>query len=439
MKNKVALISLGCAKNLVDSEVMLGYLQKSGYQIITEPEKSDYVIINTCGFIQPARQEAEEAIKDILKLKQKDPNKTIVVAGCYVKKDQNRLQRLFPNIDIWTGVNDFFRIVPLLEGASFTASTETYLYQHDSPRLLSTPSSWAYVKISEGCSHKCSFCAIPQIKGKYRSREINSIVEEAKTLAAAGVNEINLISHDTTFYGRDRAAAEDLVVLLGRLIPLKGLDWIRLLYAYPEEISDPLLDIMQEQKICSYFDIPFQHAAAPIINKMGRGMADKKALNLLDRIRRKLPDAAIRTSLIVGFPGETEQEFGRLKNFTKQAEFEHLGVFTYSPEAGTDSFLMEDTVEEAVKTERKNEIMEMQQEISYQKNTRYLNTYIDVLLEGDLKQDPSIIVGRSQYQAPEVDGLVFVNKNNEIKSKKMIQKVEITDCDVYDLYGNLKP
>jgi len=429
---------LGCAKNLVDSEIMLGYLKNAGYQIITEPELAECIIINTCGFIQSARQEAEETIKEIIKLKQNNPEKIIVTAGCYVEKDKLHLQNIFPEVDIWTGVNDFYQIVPILEGKSFTPSLETFLYQHDSPRLLSTPRAWAYIKISEGCSHACSFCAIPQIKGKYRSREIFSIIQEAESLAAAGVKEINLISHDTTYYGRDISNTSSLVSLLTELNRIPELEWIRLLYAYPEEISEPLLEIMQEQKICSYFDIPFQHADTSILKKMGRGMSEKKALRLLERIRKQLPDAAIRTSLIVGFPGETGQEFAKLKKFVQQAEFDHLGVFTYSPEAGTKSFDLAYPVSEDVKTARQNEIMEMQQEISYKNNTKYLNTIIDVLLEGDLKQDQSVLVGRSKSQAPEVDGLVFINKNEENKDNKMIQKVEITDCDVYDLYGNFK-
>lgn len=432
---KVALITLGCAKNLVDSEVMLGYLVKNNYSLVTDLHEADVIVVNTCGFIRPARLEAHKALNEAIKAKKEGRNKKVMATGCYVEKNRSDLSTKFPEVDYWVGVTDFDKIVPILERKPYKRSSQCFLYDHLSPRILSTPSPWAYIKISEGCSHHCSFCAIPLIKGPYRSRQIQSIVEEATMLNSQGVIEINLVSQDSTYFGHDLGLKDGLSALLGKLLET-GVEWIRVLYGYPEEISDPLLEIMQEKKICSYLDIPFQHANSSLVKKMRRGLDGKRALRLIKKIRSKLPDVALRTSLIVGFPGEGKREFGDLLDYVKAARFDHLGVFTYSPEDGTPCFSLGDTIKERIKLERKEKILQLQAEISYQNNARFLGQDIDVLIEGHVKGEPKVLRGRTQQQAPEVDGVVFIEEDT-IRADIIgsIQRVEITDRDVYDLYA----
>lgn len=433
---KVALISLGCAKNLVDSEVMLGFLQQSGYTFVTDTQKADILIVNTCGFIQPAKDEAHETLTNAIKIMKKEKGKKVIAVGCYVERNRPELQKAFPDIDVWMGTGDFDKIVQAVEGLSYRSSSQCYLYDHKTPRLISTPTSWTYVKISEGCSHNCSFCAIPLIKGPYRSRSISSIKMECLSLVSRGIKEINLISQDSTYYGRDVGLSNGLSKLLEELITIERLEWIRILYGYPEEISESLLDIMQEEKICSYLDIPFQHADAKIIRAMKRGLDGHRALELIGKIRTRLPDISLRTSLIVGFPGEGREEFAHLKGFVESAQFDHLGVFIYSPEEGTDCFSHGDPVQDNVKQERLEEIFQIQAGISFKKNKKYLGQTIDVLVEGHLKDSMNVLLSRSRFQAPEVDGVVLINTDKNMPDLvNSIQKVEITDRDVYDLIG----
>jgi ribosomal protein S12 methylthiotransferase len=432
-----ALISLGCAKNLVDSEVMLGYLQRSGYIIETDLSRADVIIINTCGFIQPAREEAEEHLRAAVRIKRSSPKTKIVAAGCYVQKDGDELKRRFPQIDYWTGVNDFHHIVQLIEGQTFSAEDKCFLYDHESPRLLSTPSSWAYVKISEGCSHRCSFCTIPRIKGPYRSRHLESIALEAERLADTGVKEINLISQDSTYYGRDLRMRDGLARLVERLSDTPKLEWIRVLYSYPEEISDGLLEVMQAEKVCAYIDSPFQHADPTLIRRMKRGLDGPHALKLIEKIRKRLPEAALRTSLIVGFPGEGRSEFARLKEFVRAARFDHLGVFTYSHERAAPSSDLIDDIPNQQKNDRRQEIMEIQAEISAQKMKRWVGARLPVLLEGSLPENSGVYVGRTQSQAPEVDGVVLVHVPPRVEIEQAVNQVEIQRSDVYDLSGIL--
>lgn len=435
----VALITLGCAKNLVDSEVMSGYLSEAGYSFTLEPDEADILIINTCGFIRPAREEAVQELRKSVSIKRSDEAKRIIAVGCYVERDEESLRREFPEIDIWLGVNDFHNIVQIIEEKPSKPTTGCFLYDHTSPRLISTPPAWAYIKISEGCSHECSFCAIPLIKGSYRSREIPSILSETETLVSKGIKEINLISQDSTYYGRDRGLKDGLTLLLRKLIDTKNLEWIRVLYGYPEEVSDALLEIMQEDKVCSYLDLPFQHADPQITKKMKRGMDGDRALALVRKIRKALPDVALRTSLVVGFPGEGKKEFENLMRFVEEARFDHLGVFVYSREAGTSSFTLGDPVKKKVKERRREKILEIQAGISSEKNSRYLKKQLDVLIEGTWKQDSSQLIGRARFQAPEIDGVVFLDTPHALsKVINTIQKVEITGHDIYDLYGLIR-
>ena len=432
---KIALISLGCSKNLVDSEVMLGHLNSSGYGFVPEPVDADVVIINTCGFIQPAQDEAEDSINQILLLKKENPSLKIIATGCYVQREEAQLKTTFPQVDSWLGVNDFDKISSLIEDKPLSRRDSTFLYDHRSPRIVTTSPFWAYVKISEGCSHHCSFCSIPLIKGPYQSRSVDSLVEEVEQLAALGIKEINLISQDTTFFGHDINATANLSNLLKRLLRIDGIEWIRFLYGYPEEITEELLDVMNEDKICSYLDIPFQHSHPRIIKSMRRGMNGKKALNFLDRIRQKLPDVAVRTSLITGYPDEGEEEFRHLVEFVKAAQFDHLGLFTYCQEDGTSSSSLGDPVPEEEKKHRYEQIMKIQTEISYARNSKYMNRTLDVLLEKPDEEERGWIA-RSRFQAPEVDGVVYVEQVQEPGLRENpIRKVEIRERDVYDLYG----
>ncbi|MFQ6037291.1 MAG: 30S ribosomal protein S12 methylthiotransferase RimO [Candidatus Aminicenantales bacterium] len=438
MMPRVALVSLGCAKNLVDSEVMLGYLEAQDYTFVSDLNQADVIIVNTCGFIHPARKESSDAIRKAVETKKRARGTRVIVSGCYVERNQKELEKAFPEVDAWVGVRDYDKIVSLVEGQPYTPSEQCFLYDETSPRRISTPPGWAYVKISEGCSHECSFCAIPLIKGPYRSRTIPSIVREVERLVNQGVQEINLVSQDSTYYGRDKGMEDGIVRLLQALVDIPDLGWVRLLYSYPEEVTDALLEIMQEEKICSYLDIPFQHSHPRIIKKMRRGMDGKRALKLLEKIRKRLPDAAVRTSLVVGFPGESRTEFEDLVHFVQEARFDHLGVFTYSLEAGTPSAPLGDPVKRSVKEKRKNKIMEIQAGVAYANNERYLGKKLEVLVEGTLKQDPLSLVGRSRFQAPEVDGIVFIPVS-EVRPEvfNSVQLVEITDREVYDLYGRL--
>ena len=434
---KTALINLGCAKNLVDSEVMLGYLYKKGYKISTDLDQADIIIINTCGFIKEARKESESAIRKAVKAKLRDKSqKMVIAAGCYVERCRNELKAKFPDVDRWTGVKDFNHIEDIITGRSFPKSDRCYLYDHKSPRYLSTPPSWAYIKISEGCSHTCSFCAIPLIKGDYRSRPIHSIVREASLLADKGINEINIVSQDSTYYGRDLGLKNGLASLLQELIQIKKIKWIRILYAYPEEINDSLLEMISEPNICSYMDCPFQHSNRTILNRMKRGMDGNQALRLMDKMRKKIPDIALRTTVIVGFPGEEKKQFEELKNFIRSAQFDHLGAFAYSREKNTECYGLGDPVDYKTKTNRLREIMDIQSDISSEKNRKYLGRRMEVIVEGRLEEDPSLLVGRTQYQAPEVDGLVYIDlKKDQKEAAKKIQTFKITGCDDYDLYG----
>ncbi len=434
----VALITFGCAKNLVDSEVMLGCLGQAGYKPLPDPQKADVVILNTCGFIRPAKDEAQEAIRQALALKRARPGITVVVTGCYAERYREGLAVQHPEVDVWLGVKDFDRIVPAIEGRSLQPRRKTFLCSHVTPRWVSTPRHWAYLKISEGCSHRCSFCAIPSIKGPYRSRSLSSILAEAQALVRSGVRELNLVSQDTTYYGHDRGNALGLVGLLRRLIDIPRLRWIRLLYGYPEEITPPLLEIIKEKKVCSYLDIPFQHADRRILRRMKRSLDGPRSLRLLEKIRRTIPDVAVRTSLIVGFPGERKAEFQRLKDFVREARFDHLGVFAYSPEDNTAAFRWRDSVSEEEKMQRRDELMSLQAEISRAVNHKYLHRRLDVLLEPQTEGGVESLTGRTGYQAPEVDGVVRIDSDiSAPKHPRAFEKVEITAAEVYDLRGKI--
>jgi ribosomal protein S12 methylthiotransferase len=433
---KIALVTFGCAKNLVDSEVMAGYLGQAGYRFVETTEAADIVLLNTCGFLRASKDEADEAIRGALALKAADPARRVVVAGCYTERHRPELEALFPGVDAWIGVQDLDHIVDVVEGRDYRPSGRTFLYSHRSPRAVSTPASWVYVKVSEGCSHRCAFCSIPLIKGEYRSRAPGSIVEEVRAFVARGVREIDLVSQDTTSYGKDEGRPDGLVRLLQKLIDIPELAWVRILYGYPEEITDGLLEILREPKIAAYLDIPFQHSDPVIVRRMRRAMPGRRALKLLDRIRKAVPGVAVRTSLIVGYPGEGRKEFAGLKEFVREARFDHLGVFTYSREEGTPAYDDGDPVADAVKRRRRDAILEIQSGISAEALRAWKGRTADVLIEGPWKEDPKLLIGRTRFQAPEVDGVVFVESAGRTqKDAPAVRKIEITSTGVYDLHG----
>lgn len=417
---------------------MAGLLGGAGFDFISDPAAADIVLLNTCGFIQPSRDEADEAILSALAARPDGSRQKVIVAGCYVEKNKADLAARYPGVDAWIGVKDFDKIAAAARGERFRPGRRTFLYDGATPRAVSTPASWAYLKISEGCSHECAFCSIPSIKGSYRSRPARSIVAEAGRLVRAGVREIDLISQDTTFYGRDRSSRSRLPRLLGDLSRIADLAWIRLLYGYPEEVDDALIEALRGDKVCRYLDIPFQHADPGILRRMRRSMDARRALRLLEKLRTRVPGIAVRTSLIVGFPGEGRVQFAALKSFVGEAKFDHLGVFTYSREEGTGAFDLGDPVPEKTKSGRRAEIMSLQAEISSRRLRRRVGETIEVLLEGVSRKDPEIRIGRAEFQAPEVDGIVFVSgAGPEALGRGPFRRVEITDSGSYDLRGRI--
>jgi len=435
-RRRAAIVNYGCAKNLVDSEVMGGHLKIAGYDIVADPSRADILILNTCGFIRPSRDEADEGIRAALSIKADRPGLRVIVTGCYAERGKTSLAERFPEVDAWLGVRDYNHIVPAVENRFFRPGRRTFLYDARSPRSLSTPASWAYLKVSEGCSHECAFCAIPAIKGRYRSRSISSIVAEARALEAHGIRELVLISQDTTAFGRDRRLEDGFPRLLRELLKRTGLPWIRFLYGYPGEITDALLEVMADPRICPYFDIPFQHAAPSVLRKMKRAMPESAAIRLLEKIRKRLPDAAIRTSLIVGFPGEGPAEFRALQEFVGEARFDHLGVFAYCREAGTSADALGDPVPEAEKERRRTALLETQAGLSANNLRSFRGRILDVILEGPAPWDPGSSVGRSRYQAPEVDGIVLVGAPAP-EWKRPLRRVKIVSTETYDLRGIL--
>lgn len=417
---------------------MAALLDRAGFRFVSDPAAADVVILNTCGFIQPSKDEADGAILSALAARRGGKRPKVIVAGCYVERSAAELAARYPGVDAWIGVKDFDKIVPVVKGEPFRPARRTFLYDGDLPRVVSTPSSWAYLKISEGCSHECSFCSIPSIKGAYRSRTARSIVAEASRLAAAGVREINLVSQDTTHFGRDRGPGSRLPRLLRDLGRVPDLAWIRVLYGYPEEVDDGLIGALAGEKVCRYLDIPFQHADPGILRRMGRSMDARRGLRLLEKLRSKVSGIAVRTSLIVGFPGEGRAEFSALKAFVREAAFDHLGVFPYSREEGTAAHGLGDPVSEKVKRARLDEVMAMQAEISARRLRTRIGRTIEVLIEGPSPGRPGIWNGRAAFQAPEVDGIVLVSGfGPDGPGSSPLRRVEIRDSGSYDLNGDL--
>lgn len=432
---KVLLISLGCDKNLVDSEVMLGLLNKAGHELTNDETEAEAVVINTCAFISDAKEESINTIIEMGRLKKTGRLKKLIVAGCLSQRYKDEIMKELPEIDVIIGATNYDKIVEAI-GTDEDAIVDdiNYTPKPVSERIVTTNASMAYFKIAEGCNKLCTYCIIPHIRGRYRSIPMDRLLASAEKLAADGIKELVLVAQETTLYGVDLYGGKKLPELLTKLSDIEGIEWIRLLYCYPEEITDELISVMAENpKICHYIDIPIQHSENEILRRMGRKTSREDIVSLVSKLRTAMPDIAIRTTLISGFPGETQELHDGLVDFVDKCEFDRLGVFTYSPEEGTPAAGYEDQVDGELAAKWRDEIMELQQEISYEKNQELIGSIQRVLIEGYLVED-DVYVGRTYRDAPGVDGIVFVSAPYELMSGSFVD-VKITEANEYDLTG----
>lgn len=440
-KKKIYLISLGCAKNLVDSENILGLLQEKGLSIAPSLEEASIAIVNTCGFIRPAVEECIDTILELADSKLTGELEHIIVAGCFVQRYGYKLLHEMPEVDGWIGTGEIAGISDVIDNLGrrppmFLINRPEFIADHDFPRVQTTPFYSAYLKIAEGCSHSCAFCTIPTLRGRFRSRESASLVIEAEKMAERGVKEINLVAQDTTMYGRDLSPGTCLEDLLERLLEVSGLEWIRTLYLHPMGISERLLDLIEaNERICPYLDIPLQHANKEILKAMGRGDYRESPVELIRRIRALKRPISIRTSLMVGFPGETDEAFKELYDLVEMAEFDHLGTFIFSPERGTRAARLKDIPDPEVSEERFNAIMSLQKDISNKNNLKLINKTVPVLIEGVSPETDLLLTGRTPWMAPDVDGRVLINEGNGKVGE--IMQVLIREAHPYDLIGEI--
>ncbi|MFC5402006.1 30S ribosomal protein S12 methylthiotransferase RimO [Cohnella soli] len=438
MIEKVSVVTLGCEKNLVDSEIMSGLIHERGFSLVDKPEDATVVIVNTCGFIDAAKEESVNTILNLAELKDTARLKALIVSGCLTQRYKKELMEEMPEIDGIVGTGDFHKINEIIDEAlrgrkPVYVGNPVFNYEEKLPRLLSTQRHTAYVKIAEGCDNACTFCSIPIMRGKFRSRSMESIVSEVESLAAQGVREISLIAQDSTNYGTDLYEGFKLPELLNRVSEVPGIEWVRLHYAYPGFFTDELIDaIASNPKICDYIDMPLQHSEDAILKRMRRPGRQRDVRELVGKIRSRIPDVALRTSIIVGFPGETEEDFDRLCDFVREMKFDRLGVFAYSQEEDTPANRLPDHLPDEVKQYRANTLMEIQREAVKDLGSKFVGRTIDVLVERyDGRSD--VFVGRSQYDAPEVDGEVYIS-NCKVQIGE-IAKVRITHAYEYDLSG----
>ncbi len=432
---KVLLISLGCDKNLVDSEVMLGLLNKAGHELTNDETEAEAVVINTCAFISDAKEESINTIIEMGRLKKTGRLKKLIVAGCLSQRYKDEIMKELPEIDVIIGATNYDKIVEAIgTDEEVIVDDINYTPEPVSERIVTTNASMAYFKIAEGCNKMCTYCIIPHIRGRYRSIPMDRLLASAEKLAADGIKELVLVAQETTLYGVDLYGNKKLPELLTKLSDIEGIEWIRLLYCYPEEITDELISVMTENpKICHYIDIPIQHSENEILRRMGRKTSREDIVSLVSKLRSAMPDIAIRTTLISGFPGETQELHDGLVDFVDECEFDRLGVFTYSPEEGTPAADYEDQVDGELAAKWRDEIMELQQEISYEKNQELIGSVQRVLIEGYLVED-DVYVGRTYRDAPGVDGIVFVSAPYELISGSFVD-VKITEANEYDLTG----
>ena len=457
MKN-VLFVSLGCDKNLVDSEKMLGLLNEAGYRVAQEESEADAIVVNTCCFIHDAKEESVETILEMAEWKKKGRLKALIVTGCMAQRYQDEIQQEIPEVDAVIGTTGYTEIVPILDEILAEAEASQKEAAVEEPkeksfvnccpsidllpasladkRVVTTGGYTAYLKIAEGCNKRCTYCIIPYIRGHYRSFPMEDLLEEARKLAEGGVKELILIAQETTVYGMDCYGRKALPELLTKLCEIEGIEWIRILYCYPEEITDELIAVMKkEKKICHYLDIPIQHSEDTILKRMGRRTNIAELVSLVEKLRKEIPDIVLRTTLITGFPGETEEEFKNMVDFVDSMEFDRLGVFPYSAEEGTKAAEMDGQITEEVKESRRDEIMALQQEISADKAASRIDDEMSVLIEGYLYED-DIYIGRTYMDAPKVDGNVFVRAEEELISGDIVP-VRITGANEYDLMGDV--
>lgn len=443
----ILFISLGCDKNLVDSEVMLGILAKDGHQMVDDEIMADVIIINTCCFIHDAKEESIQNILEMADLKKTGRLKALIVTGCLAQRYKEEIIQEIPEVDAVLGTTSYEEIAHVIDGVlsdspmergdvRLTMKDVDYLPVTDTHRMVTTGGHFAYLKIAEGCDKHCTYCIIPKVRGDFRSVPMEHLLEEAQNLADGGVKELILVAQETTMYGTDLYGEKRLPQLLRALCKISGLRWIRILYCYPEEITDELIQVIKEEpKICHYLDLPIQHASDGILKRMGRRTSRAQLIETIEKLRREIPDIALRTTLITGFPGETQEQHEELMDFVDQMEFDRLGVFTYSPEEDTPAASMPDQIPEEVKEERQAELMELQQDIVFDQAEDRIGEELLVMIEGKVA-DENAYVGRTYRDAPNVDGLIFVNTSEELMSGDFA-KVKVTGSADYDLIGEL--
>lgn len=434
---KVGFVSLGCSKNLIDTEMAIGLFKRNNFEIVNDVEKAEIIIVNTCGFIESAKQEAINTILEMAEYKEKGTCKYLVVMGCLVQRYKKELQKALPEVDLFIEINDYTnywnKILELLDEKEKPDTINNLCYMD---RVISTGNKTAYLKIAEGCSNRCTYCAIPYIRGPYVSRPMEEVLEEAKKLATAGIKELIVIAQDTTRYGEDLYGESKLSDLLNELCKIDGFEWIRFLYAYPESITDELIQTVKNNpKICNYFDIPIQHISDSVLRRMNRRTTGKQIEELINKIKKQIPDVILRTSLIVGFPGETEGDFNKLYEFVKKGYFDKLGVFTYSKEDGTPAARLKEQIHPATKKKRYNLIMSVAKDISAEKLKSYIGKEYKVLVE-DTTFDHKFCVGRSYMDIPDTDGMVII-KNCDAKLVWEFVNCKVTAVNNYDLIAKI--
>lgn len=441
MNIKISFISLGCDKNLVDSEVMLGLLRDKGYTLINDETEADVIVVNTCGFIQDAKEESIGTIIEMGQYKENGKCKALIVTGCLAQRYQDELIKEMPEIDAILGVSNYDKVIEAVESV---LDNKKYVAFEDNDhvpeeyinRVISSTGYSAYLKIAEGCDNHCTYCIIPKIRGKIKSRTMESLIEETKYLAQNGVKELILVAQDTTKYGIDIYGEKKLPALLRELCRVDGIEWIRLLYCYPEEITDELIEVMRdEEKVLNYLDMPIQHANNDILRRMARKGTKEMITDAISNLRKAIPDICLRTTLITGFPGETREQFEDMKEFVQDVRFDRLGVFSYSPEEGTPAALFEDQIDDDIKEARKDEIMALQQGISKSINEELVGKTYSVIIEGYMPED-RVYCGRTYRDAPDVDGMIFVSCPYELMSGDIIN-VRVSSSNEYDLIGEI--
>jgi len=437
----ILFISLGCDKNLVDSEVMLGLLDKKGYQIVDSEEDADIIVVNTCCFIHDAKEESIQTILEMAEYKKEGKLKALIVTGCLAQRYQQEIIDEIPEVDAVLGTTSYDHIVEAVEEA-LAGNGHVVLEDVDAlpdvkeKRLVTTGGHYAYMKIAEGCDKHCTYCIIPKLRGNYRSVPMEKLLAEAKALADQGVKELILVAQETTVYGKDLYGEKSLHKLLRELCKISGIQWIRILYCYPEEIYDELIQtIKEENKVCHYLDLPIQHASDAVLKRMGRRTSKAQLVKIIEKLRKEIPDISLRTTLITGFPGETQEQHEELKDFVDEMEFDRLGVFTYSPEEDTPAAIMTEQIPEEVKEDRQAELMELQQEIAFDLAEDMVGREVLVMIEGKVA-DENAYVGRTYKDAPNVDGLIFINTDEELMSGDFA-RVRVTGALEYDLIGEL--